>query len=181
MNRETFIRELMEWVRSIGLTVFVGAIIIMVARPSLIFGASMEPNFHDRDVVLVEKVSYVLDQPEMNDVIIVKSEIPLFENPPAELLETLHRNIIKRVVGLPGDHVVIADNSVFVNGQLQNADYTKDGLTNGDVDLIVPENHVFVLGDNRFNSNDSRWLGCIDFKDIKGKVYLRFLPFTLYP
>lgn len=181
MNRVTFKRELLEWVRSIGLTVFVGAIIIMVARPSLIFGASMEPNFHDREVVLVEKVSYILDQPQKDDVIIVKSDIPLFPDADNELLKGLHRRIIKRVVGLPGDHVVITNNSVFVNDQLQNADFTKDGITVGEVDLVVPQNKVFILGDNRGNSNDSRWLGCIDFSDIQGKVYLRFLPFTLYP
>ncbi len=181
MNATALKKELMEWIRSIGITVFVGVIIIMVARPSLIFGASMEPNFHDREVVLVEKVSYVLDQPQKNDVVIVKSDIPLFENTNIEPLKAFHRRIIKRVVGLPGDHVVITNNSVYVNDQLQNADFTKDGITTGEVNLVVPPNQIFVLGDNRIISNDSRLLGCIEYKDIAGKVYLRFMPFTLYP
>jgi len=89
---------------------------------------------------------------------------------------------IKRVIGLPGDHIEIKDGSVYVNGQKLYEDYLKanvktDMSLGGNYgDVIVPENCVYVLGDNRAASVDSRRFGCIPVSKIEGKVIARWWP-----
>lgn len=87
---------------------------------------------------------------------------------------------IKRVIGLPGDHIVIADDGfVYRNEERLNEEYLKDGLTNQAgiyIDLVVPEDSVFVMGDNRLESKDSRYFGCIPVSKVNGYVLCRIWP-----
>lgn len=87
---------------------------------------------------------------------------------------------IKRVIGLPGDHIVIGDDGfVYRNSERLNEEYIKDGYTNqmGDfIDLIVPEGTVFAMGDNRLESKDSRYFGCVPMEKINGYVLCRIWP-----
>lgn len=87
---------------------------------------------------------------------------------------------IKRVIGLPGDHIVIGDDGfVYRNSERLNEEYIKDGYTNqmGDyIDLVVPEGTVFAMGDNRLESKDSRYFGCIPEEKINGYVLCRLWP-----
>lgn len=87
---------------------------------------------------------------------------------------------IKRVIGLPGDHIVIGDDGfVYRNSERLNEEYIKDGYTNqmGDyIDLVVPEGTVFAMGDNRLESKDSRYFGCIPMEKINGYVLCRLWP-----
>lgn len=87
---------------------------------------------------------------------------------------------IKRVIGLPGDHIVIADDGfVYRNDERLNESYLKDGCTNqmGQfIDVVVPEGTVFAMGDNRLESKDSRYLGCIPISKINGYVICRIWP-----
>lgn len=91
-------------------------------------------------------------------------------------------NYIKRVIGLPGDHIVIGeDGYVYRNDERLEEDYLKDGATNqagNYVDVIVPENSVFVMGDNRYQSKDSRYFGCVPMEKVNGYVICRIWPFT---
>lgn len=169
--RQKFIQELVEWAKSLAFALIIGLLILVFARPSFIIGPSMEPTFHDKTVVLVEKISYMLHKPERFDIVVAKTTLPLNR--------FMNKSVIKRIVGLPGDHVVVLDGSVYVNDELVLEPYIKDGYTDGTFDGVVPDNHYFIMGDNRLNSNDSRKdaIGYVPFEDIKGKVYFRVFPF----
>ena len=92
---------------------------------------------------------------------------------------------IKRVIALPGEHIQIEDGKVYINGEELQEDYLPDGTqTNAEsgqfIDLVVPEGTVFVMGDNRAVSGDSRVFGCIPYNKIEGKVVLRFWPLNAF-
>ncbi len=174
MNKDNKLTiELIEWAKSIIFALCVGALVIVFARPSLIIGQSMEPSFYEKQVVLVEKASYILHQPLRGDVIVAQSDLPLNK--------WFKKAIIKRVIGLPGDTIKISDGAVYINGTKYSEPYIKDNYTPVDGEWVVPEHSLFVMGDNRYHSNDSRFqeVGYIDYSDIKGKVYLRVFPFNV--
>ena len=89
-------------------------------------------------------------------------------------------NLIKRVIGEAGDHIVVNSENVYINGKELEEEYINGEITPGDVDLTVPENHVFVMGDNRPVSFDSRapQIGPISNDRIMGKVLVRLFPFN---
>ena len=98
------------------------------------------------------------------------------------VLEIKKTSYIKRIIGIAGDHVEIKDGKVFLNGEELEEDYLDDGVTTTMgtsgvfSDIIVPEGYVFVMGDNRNHSTDSRFFGCIPISKIEGKVWIRFWP-----
>lgn len=89
-----------------------------------------------------------------------------------------NKKIVKRIIGLPNDHVVIKDGYVYVNDKKLDEEYLDNFYTMGNIDIIVPNDEIFVLGDNRSNSRDSRdsSIGTIEISDIIGKVAIRILP-----
>ncbi len=173
MNKDSKLTiALSEWLKSIIFALCIAALVIVFARPSLIIGQSMEPTFHAKQIVLVEKVSYIVNQPKRGDVIVAQSDLPLNK--------WFNKAIIKRVIGLPGDTINISDGAVYINGDKYHESYIKDNYTPINGEWTVPEQSLFVMGDNRYHSNDSRFqeVGYIDYSDIKGKVYLRVFPFN---
>ena len=94
------------------------------------------------------------------------------------VLEWGKQSFIKRVIGLPGEHIKIEDGKVYINGEEYKEDYLQEGVktTASGVftDFVVPENYVFAMGDNRAESTDCRSFGCIPLEKIEGKVVLRF-------
>lgn len=142
-------------------------------RLSRVSGISMEDSFFDKDILVVFSAFY---EPERNDVIVAYSTV-------------LDEDVVKRVIGVGGDIVVIDYNNgtVSVDGDVLDEDYIKYGalddvggfdgsfydVSSGKYVYEVPEGSVFVLGDNRNHSADSRSIGFIDEKDIKGKVVFR--------
>ncbi|MEG0578226.1 MAG: signal peptidase I, partial [Bacilli bacterium] len=84
----------------------------------------------------------------------------------------------KRVISLPGEHIVIKDGEVFIDGKKLNENYLHGVNTDGNIDMIVPQNHIFTMGDNRPNSGDSREIGTINIDDVIGKVDIRLYPFN---
>lgn len=168
-------RAVFEWVRDIVIAIIVAIIVLQFISPTFVDGRSMEPNLHDGDYLIVSKQSYGLfrGEPEYGDVVVVHTA--LLDDKGNDKL------IIKRVIGLPGDVITIENGEVYVNGELQDASYTNDGVTNGSIhNLEVPEGYIFCLGDNRLNSKDSRSgdVGCIPEDAIVGKAVLRLLPFS---
>ena len=113
--------------------------------------------------MLVDKVFYKHSEPKRNDIIVVDYK-------DTNLNETF---IIKRVIGISGDHIEIKDNELYLNGELLEEDYINSAMTNTeDMVVDVPKGKVFVMGDNRNNSLDSRKLGYFDFEeDVIGKVF----------
>ena len=123
----------------------------------------MEPNYHNGNVILVDKVFYKKNQPKYNDIVVVSYHV-----------DTNEDQIIKRVIGVGGDHIEIKDNQLYRNGQLVKEDYILETMINDDFTCDVPEGKIFVLGDNRNVSVDSRMIGYVDFDDdVVGKVFFK--------
>lgn len=122
----------------------------------------MLPNFHDGELLLTEKVSYRIYKPARGDVIV---------------FEVVERKIdlIKRVVGIPGDTVKIEDGTVYINDQ-QLVEPYETQKTQGTQTVTLGQDEYFVLGDNRGSSSDSRSFGSVKRSVIKGKVWLVYWP-----
>jgi len=127
-------------------------------------GFSMRPTLDNGEFVLVSKLSYhQLSGYERGDIIVFHFPV----NPREEL--------VKRIIGLPGDHVMVQEQKLYVNGQLLDELYIEHApLYSGE--WIVPEGHLFVLGDNRNNSNDSKDWGMLPMENVIGKAVLIYWP-----
>lgn len=162
-----------EWIKDIVIAIVIALIVVQFIKPTIVKESSMEPNFYENDYLFVSKQSYTFSEPKRGDVVVVHSSL-LQENGDEKLL-------IKRIVGLPGDEIDIADGKVYINGEELTEDYTKEGYTNGEISgFVVPDGEVFCMGDNRRVSIDSRSpeVGAIDVDEIVGKVVLRLYPFN---
>ncbi|HAX69252.1 MAG TPA: signal peptidase I [Anaerolineales bacterium] len=160
MNWGRFLLDVVETV-VLAVVLFVG--INAVSARVRVDGFSMRPTLEDGEFLLVDKVSYFLGEVKRGDIIVF--HFPL--NPDEEL--------IKRVIGLPGDQIVVQDSQVFVNGQMLNEPYiAQPPLYNGD--WMVADGHLFVLGDNRNNSNDSKDWGMLPAENVVGKAVLIYWP-----
>ena len=99
------------------------------------------------------------------------------------VLEFNKTSYIKRVIGIEGDHIKIEDGKVYLNGEELQEDYVAEGavtISDRYADLVVPEGYVFVMGDNREHSTDSRSFGCIPVEKIESKVWIRFWPLNKF-
>lgn len=173
--------EVIEWAKAIAIAVILVVFIRwLVFAPFMVDGPSMQPNFVTAERLIVNKFIYDFRKPKPGEVIV-------FHVPQEK------RDYIKRVIALPGDTVKVEGDEVFVNGQKVNETYIQEAIDakheNGELyntlkdfpnaefpDGKVPEGHVFVMGDNRSNSTDSRSIGYIDMKEIVGRADLVFWP-----
>ena len=168
-------RILLEWAKDIVIAIIIALIVMQFIKPTIVQQRSMEPNFYTNDYVLVSKQSYGLfrQTPKLGDVIIFATDQTTDKGE--------EKLLIKRVIGVPGDVITIRGGKVYINGEVIDDSYTADQFTTGDiVDLVVPENKVFCLGDNRGVSIDSRSseIGFVDFDSIVGKAVFRLYPFS---
>lgn len=142
-------------------------------QPFVVKGQSMEPNFHNGDYLIIDELSYRFREPQRGEIIVFKSPIDPFSC------------YIKRIIGLPGETIEIKNGVVEVYTKhgpmvLNEKSYLPDDMkTPGDLKISLPEDHYFVLGDNRFQSYDSRKFGPLPRKNIVGRVYLRAWPLYL--
>ncbi len=180
-ERHSSVRGAIEWV-----VVIVGAVAIalivkaFVAQAFWIPSGSMLPTLEINDRVLVDKVGYHFHGPNRGDIVV-------FEHADSQLAES--KDLIKRVIGIPGDSLYIDDaaSKVVVNGQALVEPYVKTGsvtINNGSAlrctqakPCVVPANSYFVMGDNRDNSRDSRFIGYITGDEIVGRAFVRVWPF----
>lgn len=188
-------RELVDWLVSFAVALLVALFIVSnIATVTQVKEQSMEPTFQENDRVFVYKLGYLLSGPERGDVVILnKNSVKsgLLVNMVNELEEITNsinyrlgrpaeKNIlIKRVIGVPGDRILIDEGKVYLNGEVLSEDYVNGEtytVALGMEEMIVPEGNVFVMGDNRGNSLDSRNLGFITFSQLKGNVVYRFFP-----
>lgn len=168
------LKEILEWARAIIIALIVGLVMTLLIRPILVKGHSMEPTLGDNNYLLIEQVSYQVGDPTYGDIIVFKSE--LYSSDGSQ------RDLIKRVIAGSGDHVTIDSGKVYVNDVLLSESYLMEEWTGGSVDLDVPEDCVFVMGDNRSNSMDSRSdeVGLIREKQIRGRVLIRLFPISRF-
>ncbi|MBD2777205.1 signal peptidase I [Iningainema tapete] len=142
-----------------------------VAEPRFIPSDSMLPTLHTGDRLVVEKISYLIHPPQLGDIVVFQ--------PPTELQRRgYHKDqaFIKRVIGKPKDVVSIANGKVYLNGQPLQEDYIAEPPELPMRSRVVPNDEFFVLGDNRNDSNDSRYWGFLPRKNIIGRAVFRFWP-----
>jgi signal peptidase I len=159
--------ELIEWAKCIAAAVAIAVfIMVFIGRSTVVDGSSMEPTLSDRDRLWLDKLTYRFSEPRRGDIVV-------FDMP--------GEKYIKRVIGLPGERVWSEDGVVYVDGKRLEEDYVLDRIRRGGDfgPVTVPEGSVFVLGDNRNNSDDSRGsVGMLDIDRIIGKVVFRYYPLT---
>ena len=159
--------EAKDWAISIVVAIVLAFFIRQfVVELYVVDGPSMRPTLQSRERLVVNKFIYRFQQP-------VKGEVIVFRYP-----RDPSRDFIKRVIAVAGDTIEIKDGRVFVNGQLQNEEYILE-KTRGSYPLsTVPEGHIFVMGDNRNNSEDSRFrdVGFVSLDMVKGKAIMVFWP-----
>lgn len=175
--RRRRVRTIIEWAAVIGGALLVALVVrSTLAQAFWIPSPSMEPTLHEGDRVLVNKLSYRLHDVHRGDIVV-------FERPPAAVSVNPDEDIpdlIKRVIGLPGDTIEArADGAVYINDRRLDEPYLPDDTRTANLpEQEVPEGHVFVMGDNRTNSSDSREFGAIDEDLIVGRAFLRIWPLT---
>lgn len=172
-RRRSATRSIVEW----SLIIFGAFLIAFVIKTFLlqafyIPSASMLPTLEVDDRVLVNKLSYDLHDVNRGDVVV-------FERPPSETDSTV-KDLIKRVIALPGETVESREGHVYIDGQLLDEPYLPSGSTTTPAveRQTVPAGHVFVMGDNRADSRDSRFFGPIDEDLIVGRAFVRVWPLT---
>ena len=156
---EAILREIVE---TLLLTFFIFFLVNSLIGRYRIDGSSMNPTLYDGEYLIINNVSYYLDDPQQGDIIV-------FKHPNNDL------NLIKRVIGKPGDHVEIRDRQVKVNGQVLDEPYIA-APPNYTGAWDVPEGSYFVLGDNRNNSSDSHSWSFLPRGNIIGKAMLVYWP-----
>lgn len=176
------------------LSILVLAPIVAIGLTSFVFqsyevdGPSMETTLQDQDRLIVWKVPRTISDITDEPYIPARGDIIVFnQSEGTELSAFNQKQLIKRVIALPGERVTVNNGEVTVfnddNPRGFNPDITEDYSekplqTSGKIDLVVPEGDVFVLGDNRPNSLDSRVFGTIDSENIVGKLTFRVFPFN---
>lgn len=164
--------SLWSWIRTVIFAVALGFAISIFVKPVLIQGMSMYPAINEHDYIITSKLPYLSAQPRFGDVIVFKSSL--------RMLNGSEKDLIKRVIGLPGDTIEITGGKVYLNDEEMEEPYVISGVTPGDVPRMkIEEGHVFAMGDNRPGSTDSRDgdIGPVAMSDIKGKALIRLFPF----
>lgn len=169
--------EWFDWIKALIVALLLAFIVkFFLFSPIIVDGPSMQPTLHDRDQMIVNKIIYRIGNPERFDIVVFHA--------------TDEKDFIKRVIGLPGEHIRMNDNVLYINGEKVEESFFKKKeiqsyhLYTSDFRLEalpgkhkkVPDGYVLVLGDNRNNSTDSRMLGLISIDEIVGKANVIYWP-----
>lgn len=202
-------KNMIEWIECIVIAIVLAILIrYFIGTPTIVKKRSMYPTLkQDERLILSRWGRTTKKMPERGDIITFEAPskmalsaeevdfnnpVAVYENQPKNIfskftyyvLEWGKQSFIKRVIGLPGEHIKIEDGKVYINGEEYKEDYLQEDVktTASGVftDFVVPENYVFAMGDNRAESTDCRSFGCIPLEKIEGRVVLRFLPFNRF-
>lgn len=209
-QNKMILKEIFEWVYCIIIAVALALVVrYYVGTPTIVKQSSMFPTFkQDERLILNRLYRTFKTTPKRGEVITfeaptanylngeiadLNNPVAKYENEPEGIISKFFYNVvelgkksyIKRVIAIPGEHIQIKDGKVYINGEEFKEDYlSEDVITKPEdgqfIDLIVPEGTVFVMGDNRGHSADSRRFGCIPYNKIEGKVVLRFWPLNVF-
>lgn len=207
IDKKKIAKEILNWIICIVIAIVLALIIkYFLFTPTIVKQSSMYPTLKEDQRLILNRVGRTFKQmPKRGDIITFEApsvtyrtkddtdlsnpiaiftdtkDMSLKEKFDYNILETTKISYIKRVIGLPGDHVQIKEGKVFVNDEELQEDYLQPGIVTDDMegifsDIIVPENTVFAMGDNRNSSVDCRVFGCIPLDKIEGEVVIRFWP-----
>ncbi len=168
-KRETALRRVLGWLSEVVETIVPAILIallinLFLAQATRVYGQSMEPNLHSDQRLVVEKISYNFHEPRRGDIVILR------------VSQAGSGLLIKRVIGLPGEKVEIKGGKVYINEQPLEEPYLSDQSQRDMKAIVVPPEHVFVLGDNRNFSNDSRSFGPVPLDNILGRAWFSYWP-----
>jgi len=168
MKAKKILKEILPYAIILVVVVILRHFII---TPIEVSGDSMQPNIKPGEVLLLDKISYRLSNIKRFDIVVIDTS-------------TNDKDIIKRVIGLPGEHIAYRENKLFVNDEEVNDNYSEDYTISFSLEHlgynIIPEDKYLVLGDNRDRSSDSRNIGLIDRKQIEGKAVFRIWPLNKF-
>lgn len=163
-----------EFLKDVLIAIVIVVAVTMVIKPTIVKESSMEPTLYENNYLFVNKLAYMTaDHPDYGDIIVFKSDIDKDDGEGKKLL-------IKRVVAVENDVIDIHNGVVYRNGTALDESYTLEGFTTGEVDhFVVPKDRIYVMGDNRSISLDSRSpeVGSVSEDSILGKAFIRLYPF----
>ena len=201
------VKDILEW----GYCIIIALVLALlfryfIATPTIVKQRSMYPTLIENQRLILNRTFRITHkQLQIGDIITFEAPtkqyskweadqtnpIAIYDNEPKGIiskfiyysLEVTKKSYIKRVIALEGDHVKIENNTVTVNGIVQEEQYLQpDVVTESEVfyDFVVPDGYIFAMGDNRAKSTDCRVLGCIPLNKVEGIVCLRFWPFDVF-
>ena len=201
------IKDILEWVYCIIIALVLALLFrYFIATPTIVKQRSMYPTLKENQRLILNRTYRITrKEPKRGDIVTFEAPsadyekwevdqsnpVAIYENEPQGIfnrfvyynLELTKKSYIKRVIALPGEHVKIENNAVYINGKILDEEYLQpDVVTDSEVfhDFIVPEGYFFAMGDNRTKSTDCRSLGCIPMEKLEGIVSFRFWPFDVF-
>lgn len=207
MKINPMIKEILEWTYCIIIAVALALLVrYYIGTPTIVQQHSMYPTLKPNERLILNRwarttgatyergdiITFEAPSERITETANLENPVAKYENEPQGffekfsyyVLEISKESYIKRVIGLPGEHVKIENNKVYINGEELDEPYlsedvitTKSGVY---YDLVVPEGTVFAMGDNRTQSTDCRSFGCIPIEKIESKVWIRFWPLNLF-
>lgn len=205
-RNKKIVKEIGGWIICIVIAIILALLIkYFILTPTVVKQESMYPTLEENQRLILNRLGRTFKQmPKRGDIITfeaptvtyrteedtdISNPVAIYEDEERNIFESFSYNVleigktsyIKRVIGLPGDHVQIKNGKVYINEEELKEDYLQSGIITDDAegmfsDIIVPENTVFAMGDNRNSSVDCRAFGCIPLERIEGKVLIRFWP-----
>lgn len=200
-------KEVIEWILCIVIAVVLALLVRhYVFTPTVVRQVSMKPTLIENDRLFLNRLSITTKQEIKRGEIITfeapsntdikaaqynaENPVAIYDNKPTNIfskfmyyvLEIGKESYIKRVIGVAGDHILIENGKVYLNGEELKEDYLRDNVVTDKMgmfyDLTVPEGYVFAMGDNRAESKDCRAFGCVPVEKVESKVAMRFWPFS---
>lgn len=172
MEQKTFLKEVLPYI-----LILVGVLLVktFIVTPIRVNMNSMVPTLKSGDIMILNRTAYWFKDVKRFDIVVINSNYT-------------NNKIIKRVIGLPGDKVRYENNVLYINDEpveenfshVDTADFDLSQITHGEKGEVVKDGYYFVLGDNRTSSNDSRYIGFINKKDILGKTNFIVFPFLRF-
>lgn len=165
-------KKISKEIKELISTVFIAGVVSIIVNTFIglttVQGSSMEPTLYTGNKLIIDKISKITNKIDRGDIIV-------FDTTPEK---TRKDKIfyIKRVIGVGGDKIEIKNGDVYVNGKMIEESYADKENSLDNLTMIVPEGNYFVLGDNRDNSNDSRYFGTILHNQITGKISMQIYP-----